>query len=171
VLRWGPTPPPQKQRLKKILAHVYFDQTAGLIKTTRGTEVGHSSGSGLCQTRTQVPLPKKGVEPTTPQFLAPFYCGQMAGCINLPLGMEVGFSPRDCVRWGAMPIPQKGAQPLPNFRPMSIVAKRLDGSRWHLACRWAMVQATLCKMGTQLPSPKRGAETPNFGPILLWPNG
>jgi len=38
---------------------------------------------------------------------------------------------------------------------MSVVAKRLDGSRWHLACRWALAQATLCYMGTQLP-PKRG---------------
>jgi len=27
---------------------------------------------------------------------------------------------------------------------MSIVAKLLDGSMWHLAWRWALVQATLC---------------------------
>jgi len=27
---------------------------------------------------------------------------------------------------------------------MSIVAKLLDGSRWHLAWMWALVQATLC---------------------------
>ena len=26
-------------------------------------------------------------------------------------------------------------------------------------------------MGTQLPFPKRGQSTPNFGPFLLWPNG
>ena len=32
------------------------------------------------------------------------------------------------------PLPQKGGGP-PNFRPIFIVAKRLDGSRWHLACR------------------------------------
>ena len=25
--------------------------------------------------------------------------------------------------------------------------------------------------GTQLPSPKQGAESPIFGPSLLWPNG
>jgi len=50
---------------------------------------------------------------------------------------------------------------------MSIVAKWLDGSRRHLAERWALVQATLCKMGsfgTQLQSPI-------LGPFLLWPNG
>jgi len=27
------------------------------------------------------------------------------------------------------------------------------------------------EMGTQLPSPKKGAEPPIFGPCLLWPNG
>jgi len=32
------------------------------------------------------------------------------------------------------PLPKKGAE-RPNFRPMSIVVKRLDGSRWHLAWR------------------------------------
>jgi len=35
------------------------------------------------------PLPQKGAEPP-PQFLAHFYCGQMAGCIKMPLGMDVG---------------------------------------------------------------------------------
>jgi len=44
---------------------------------------------------------------------------------------------RLCVRWGPSCSPKKGAE-------MSIVAKRLDGSRRHLARRWASVQATLC---------------------------
>ena len=57
-----------------------------------------------------------------------------------------------CVRWGPSSPPKKRAEP-PNFQPMSIVAKQLDGPRRHLAWRWASVQATLCKMGTQLPSP------------------
>jgi len=33
------------------------------------------------------PIAKKGVR--APQFLAHFYCGQTAGCIRMPLGMEV----------------------------------------------------------------------------------
>jgi len=37
------------------------------------------------------------------------------------------------------------------------VAKWLDRSRWHVAWRWTLVQATLFYMGTQLPSPKKGA--------------
>ena len=64
--------------------------------------------------------------------------------------------------------PPKKAQP-PNFRPMSVVAKWLDGSRCHLVGRWASVQATLCQMGIQLPT--KGAQPPIFGLCLLWPNG
>jgi len=43
---------------------------------------------------TQLPSPKKG---TGPQFSAHFYCRQTAGCINMPLGMEVGLGPGDFV--------------------------------------------------------------------------
>ena len=39
----------------------------------------------------------------------------------MPLGTEVCLGPDDIVRWG--PASPKGARP-PNFRPMSIVAKR-----------------------------------------------
>jgi len=52
-----------------------------------------------------------------PQFSAHLYCGQMAGCINMPLGMEVGLSPGDYVLHGdPVPPPQKGAEP-PIFGP------------------------------------------------------
>ena len=49
--------------------------------------------------------------------------------------MEVGLSPVDFVLDGdPAPLPKKGAEP-PNFQPMFIAAKRLDGSRWYLARR------------------------------------
>ena len=51
----------------------------------------------------------------------------------MPLGMEVGLSPGDFVLDGKpAPFPKKEVEPGggdPNFRPTSIVAKRLDGSR------------------------------------------
>jgi len=49
-----------------------------------------------------------------PQFSAHVYFGQTAGCIKMPLGMEVGLSPGDFVLDG---------QParLLNFRPMFII--------------------------------------------------
>jgi len=47
--------------------------------------------------------------------------------------MAVDLSPGDSVldRDPTL-LPNKEAEP-PNFQPMFIVAKRLDGSRWHLA--------------------------------------
>ena len=69
-----------------------------------------------------------------PKFSAHVYCGQTARWMKLLLGMVVGLSPGAFVLDGdPAPFPQKGAErPLPNFRPISIVAKRLDASRCHL---------------------------------------
>ena len=53
----------------------------------------------------------------------------------MPLGREVGLGPGHIVLdVDPAPPPQKGAQP-PNIQTMSVVAKRLDGSRCHLAWR------------------------------------
>jgi len=41
------------------------------------------------------PLPKRGRSP--PKFPAHVYCAQTAGCITMPLGMEVSLSPGDFV--------------------------------------------------------------------------
>jgi len=37
-----------------------------------------------------------------------------------------------CIRWGSSSPSLKGAQPPPNFRPISVAAKWLHGSRCHL---------------------------------------
>jgi len=53
------------------------------------------------------------------------YCGQMIGWIKMKLGMEVGLGPAHIVLdRDPAPPPQRGTAP--NFRPMSLVAKRLD---------------------------------------------
>ena len=76
-------------------------------------------------------LPQKGTEPP-PQFLAHVNCGQTAGWIKMALGVEVGFDPGHVVLDGDPDsLPEKGGT-APNFRPMFVVAKRLDGSRCHL---------------------------------------
>jgi len=75
-------------------------------------------------------LPLKG---QSPQFLAHVCFGQMAGCIRILVGMEVGLDTGDVVLDGD-PAPPKGAQ-LPNFQPMSIVAKQLDALGYHLVRR------------------------------------
>ena len=72
----------------------------------------------------------------SPQFSAHICCGQMAGWTKMPLGMEVGLGPCDCVRRGPSSPSQKRRQsPRPNFRPISIVAKRLGAPRCHLVWR------------------------------------
>ena len=84
--------------------------------------------------------PQKGAKPL---FSAHFYCGQTAGCIKMPFGMEVGLIPGDFVLDGVpASLPKRGGAP--NFRPTSIVAKRLGGSRCHLVRRYASAYATLC---------------------------
>ena len=71
---------------------------------------------------TQLPQ-KKGHIPT--QFLVHVYCGQTAGSIKVPLGTEVNLGPGDVVLGGVAAPSKRGTAP--NFRPMSIVAKGLDG--------------------------------------------
>ena len=86
------------------------------------------------------PLPKKGAEPPL-QFSAHVHCGQTAGWTKVALGTEVG---QHCARWGPNSPPEKwGCSPLPDFQPISIVAKRLDASRCHLVWRYASAQETL----------------------------
>jgi len=68
-------------------------------------------------------LPQNGAEPL--QFSDNVYCDQTAGWIKITLRMEVGLGPGHIVPDGDPSPLNKGAQP-PNFRPMSIVAKRLD---------------------------------------------
>ena len=77
--------------------------------------------------------PKKG---HTPQFFAHVYCGQIAGSITIPLGTDVGLSLGAIVLDGdPAPPTLKGHSNRPNFRPMSIVAKWLDGLSCHLEWR------------------------------------
>ena len=62
----------------------------------------------LCEMGTQFPSAKKG---QSHQFSAYLYCGQTAGCIKMPLGMEVGLRPGDFVRWGPSPYPKSSGAP------------------------------------------------------------
>jgi len=56
---------------------------------------------------------------------------QNDGWIKMSLGMEVGLSPGDIVLDGD-PATHKRSTASPNFRPVSVVTKRLDGSTCHL---------------------------------------
>jgi len=60
------------------------------------------------------------------------YCGQMVGWIKVKLGIHAS-ALATLLDGDPTPLP-KGAQP-PNFRPISVVAKYLDGLRCHLVWR------------------------------------
>ena len=95
-----------------------------------GTKVGLGPGDFVLD-GDPAPLPQKGGGPPS-QFSAHFYCGQTAGCIKMRLDMDVGLSPVDFVLDGdpVFRLQQRGGAP-PNFRPISILPKRLDASRCH----------------------------------------
>jgi len=88
-------------------------------------EVGLGPGDFVLDEDPASPPQKGG---GAPKFLSHVYCGQTAGWIKMAFGMEVGLSPGDFVLDGdPAASPKRGQSPLPNFRPISIVAKRLDG--------------------------------------------
>ena len=68
----------------------------------------------------------------TPHFSAHVYYGKTAGWIKTALGMELGLIPGDFVLDGdpVLPSQKLGRAPLSNFRPISIVAKRLHAT-WY----------------------------------------
>ena len=62
------------------------------------------------------PSPKGGTAPF-PQFSAYLYCGQTAGYIKMPLGMEVASAQGTLCSVGTqLPLPKRGAEP-PIFSP------------------------------------------------------
>jgi len=95
---------------------MHCGQTVGRIKMKRGTQVGLGPGH-IVLDGDPIPPPQRGTAPT--QFSAHICCGQMAAWIKMPLGMELSLGPGDFLLDGEV-------EP-PNFRPMFIVAKRLDG--------------------------------------------
>jgi len=110
---------------------VHCDQTVGRIKTKRGVQVGLDPGHVVLDGDSALPYPKEH----SPPVFGPYLLRSNGCMIKMPLGMELGLGPGDFVldRDPAPRSPKRGRSPPSNFRPMFIVAKRLDGSRWYLA--------------------------------------
>ena len=143
-VRWGPSSPSTKgaQPPPKFSAHICCGQMAAWIKMPLGMELGLGPGDFVLD-GDPAPPPPKGHRPPIcgPYLLRP------NGCMDQDVTRYgARFRPRRlCVRWGSRcPLPKGGGRNPPNFRPMFIVPKRLDESRWHLAWSWALVRATLC---------------------------
>jgi len=90
----------------------------------------------------------------SPQFSVHVCCGQTAGCIKMALGMEVSLG--------------QGRGRAPNFRPIPIVAKRLDASRCHWDGGRPRSRPYCARWGPSFPPPKGGgAQPPIFGPTAV----
>ena len=118
-VRWGPSP------LAVCWPNGWMHQDA----TWCG---GRPQPRGLCVRWGPSPLLKRE---WSPQFSTHVYCGQTVACIKMALGMDVGLGPGHIVLDGdPAPLSKNGAEAL-NFRPIFIVAKRLDASTSHLLWR------------------------------------
>ena len=145
-IRLGPATLPQRGTVPPIFGPYLLRPMAAWIKMSIGMEPGLGLGDFVLD-GDPAPLPQKGSDPATlpqkgsgaPQNFGP--------CLLWPNGWmdEAGTCHggrpqlrRRCVRWRPSPPPRKGGgAPLPNFRPTSIVAKRLDTSRCQLVCMYA----------------------------------
>jgi len=126
---------------------------AAWIKIPLSMEVGLGPGDFLLDGN-PAPPPQKGA---SPQILGHVHCGQTAGWIKMALGTEVGLSPGDFVLDG-------DPAPFPTFRPMSIVAKRLDGSRCHWCGDRSRPRPHCVRWAQHLPG--KGHSTPLFSPTV-----
>jgi len=133
-IRWGPSFPSRKGAQPPTLqfsAHVSCGQTAGWIKMPLGMEVGLGPGDFMLDAD-HLPLSKKG---TAPPIFGPYLLWPN-GWMDQD-GTWYGGEPRSrphCARWGpSSPSPKRGQSP--HIRPVSLVAKRLDGLICHLVWR------------------------------------
>jgi len=129
-VRWGPSPSPKRGRSPpQFSAHDYCGQTAAWIKMLLGTEVGLDPDNIVLDGDPAPPSPKRGQSPLPifgPYLLWPNCWMDQGGTLH---GGGPWSRPH-CGRWGhSSPPPKKGQSP--QFWPMSIVAKRLDGLRRH----------------------------------------
>jgi len=88
---------------------------------------------------------------------------------EMPLGMEISLSPGDFVL-DVDPSPSPKRSGAPNFRPTSIVAKRMHVSRCHLVRRYIglrLRERDIVLDGDPSPLPLKGAQPPNFRPMSV----
>ena len=77
---------------------------------------------------------------------------------------------RHCVRWGPISLPERACT-APNFRSMSIVAKRLQCIRIPLGTEVDLSLGDIVVDGKPAPPPLKGQSPRIFGQCPLWPNG
>jgi len=139
-----------------------------MVKRALSMEVGLSPGH-IVLDGDPAPLPKKG---HSPQFSAHFYCGETAGCTKMPLGMAVHLSPGHIMLDGdPAPVPQKGGR-APQFSAHVYCGQTAGWIKMAPGIDVGLGPGHIVLDGDWGPSSTpQGAQPPNYGPYLLWPNG
>ena len=108
------------------------------------------------------------------KFSAHVYCAQTAGWIKMPLSTKVGLSPGDSVLDGdPAPLPTKGVEPPSQFSAHFYCGQTAGCIKMPLGMGVGLSPGDFGLDGDPPPKGRRrpGADTPIFGPLLLWPNG
>ena len=126
-----PPHPPPRRHSPQFPDHICCGQMAEWIKMPLGMQAGLDPSDSV-RWGPSSPVPKRG---QSPQFLDYVYCCQTAGWIKITLGTELASAQATLLDGDPASSAQKRWHTTPNFRPMSIVVKQLDGSTCHLVWR------------------------------------
>jgi len=131
---------------------------------------GTCHGGGLwsspqCARRGPSSSPKTGALGRAPQLLAHFYCGQTAGCIKMPLGMEIGLSPGVFVLDGdPTPSPTRAEPPIFGPRLLWPNGCMDQNATWY----GGRPRPTRhCVVDGDPVTPRKKAHPPNFLPMSI----
>ena len=136
-------------------------QTVGRMQMKLGTQVGLAPGH-IVLTGDPAPPPPNGHSP--PNFLPISVAVKWLHGSKCHLDGGIGLSPGDFVLDGdPAPSIRRGRGPFPNFRPISIVPKRLDASRIQDATWYggSLSAGDFVLDGDLAPLPKKG-QSPQF---------
>jgi len=107
---------------------------------------------------------------TAPTFSVHVCCGQTAGSIKMPLGMQVGLGPGTLCKMGIQLPPTRGTAP--NKFSAHVYCGQTAGSiKMRLGTEVGLGSGHIVLMGTQLPLPKKAHSSRVFGhSTAMWPN-
>ena len=169
-VRWGPTPPLSKKGQSPTpIFGPFLLWPNGWMDKDGTWYAGRPQPRRLCvRWGPSFHSSKRGRSPP-PQFSAHFYCGQTAGCIKMPLGIEVGLSRCDLMLDGEPVPPEKGQSP--QFSAHVYCGQTAGWIKMALGMEVGLGPGHIMLHGDPAPLPKKVTEPPIFGPSLLWPNG
>jgi len=143
-------------------AHVYCGQTAGWMKLVLSMEISLSPGDFVLD-GDPAPLQKKGAEPP---IFGP-YLLRSNGCMDQDTWYGGRPLPRrHCVKWGPSSPSPKGGRAPPQFSAHVYCGQTAGWIKVALGMEVGLGPGHIVLDGNPAPLPKKGTESPIFGPFL-----